>query len=320
VESLEGLKEADFDDKISDEVDKVGKDFADQEKRTWGSMSPTWSIASKVVRKVKPIPWIFWVMIRSVYGSSRVKIQPDPMMFSVVENMLARSLDDKYLTKNQSSISAKGTTGRVNMLGYESVASLCFIHSICMRVSKNINDRIYRAIIDDALIRARLGCIIGLNSSYLDIGRPMLAGFAGRAGLAVQLASGTDDQARKALSGLATGKDISKMGIEVYGCDPLQVAALTLVAAGCSKNIAFGISAFSLPPSLSEPNPELDLWLNMFSAVEYLRMNKLEMITEECWTSLGLDSAASEAVINCGQNLFRTGHDFGWITTTLSQM
>jgi hypothetical protein len=49
-------------------------------------------------------------------------------------------------------------------------------------------------------------------------------------------------------------------------------------------------------------------------------MNKLEMITEECWTSLGLDSSASKTVVNSAQNLFRTGHDFGWITTALSQM
>ena len=269
MEQLENVSEDEFEEKISNEVEKAGDVFAEQEKKTWGALSPSWNVASGIVKRVKPVPWIFWVMIRTVYGRSRIdagkgqKSSADPMTFSILENLIMRAVQDSELAQGVDSKTIKNLTGAVNVLGIEVTASLCFIHSVCMRVSRSLNDRMYRAIIDDALIRARLGVLLGTGSKSLGIGKPLLAGFAGRAGLAVQLASGTEQQARKALNSLASGKDISKMGFDVYGCDPLQVAALTLIAAGCHQEIAFGVASFSLPSSVEEMNKEQLLWLKV---------------------------------------------------------
>lgn len=316
------ISEDEFDATISNEVDQASKYFAEEDRKSWGTISPSWDTASKIVKKVKPVPWIFWIMIRSVYGSSVGTSKPDPMTFLVLENLLVRASQDPSLIKGMNSEvqGRKTVTNIVKVLGAETVGSLSFIHSVCMRVARLLNDRIYRAIIDDALIRARLGVIVGQNSEYLDIGKPLLAGFAGRAGLAVQLASGSEDQAKKALSSLATGKDISKVGFDVYGCDPLQVAALTLVASGCNKSIAFGIASYSLPTHVGKMAQEQELWLNLFTLLENLRLNKIDGISDEVWTSLGFDEVNREDTLNECQDVFRNGHGFAWLTTKLSEM
>lgn len=320
MENLENITEDEFEEKISKEVEMASDAFAEEDRKSWGSISPTWGVASGIVKKVKPIPWILWVMIRSVYGSTTKHSKPDPMTFSALENLVLRASQDETLYKELEPPSTKSVTAVLKTVGFDTIASLCFMHSVCMRVSRTLSDRIYRAIIDDALIRARLGVILGQNSDNLNIGKPLLAGFAGRAGLAVQLASGSEEQARKALNSLASGKDISKMGVEVYGCDPLQVAALTLVAAGCNKNIAFGVATFSLPSIAESINEEQKLWLNMFTALEYIRTNKIDWITPEIWAALGLNDAQREDALNDAQDVFRNGHGFAWVTTKLSQM
>lgn len=326
MEQLENVSEDEFEEKISNEVEKAGDVFAEQEKKTWGALSPSWNVASGIVKKVKPVPWIFWVMIRTVYGRGALNSSKtgnkvaDPMTFSMLENLIMRAVQDSDLSQKTDPKTIKNLTAAVNILGTEVTASLCFIHSVCMRVSRSLNDRMYRAIIDDALIRARLGILLGHSSKRLEMGKPLLAGFAGRAGLAVQLASGSEQQARKALNSLASGKDISKMGFEVYGCDPLQVAALTLIAAGCHQEIAFGVASFSLPSSVEEMNSEQELWLNMFSTLEYIRVNKLELITDNVWADLGFSEVEKEDLLNSSQNVFRNGHQLDWLTSRLSQM
>lgn len=321
-EELDDISEDEFEATISKEVDHAGKYFAEEDKKSWGTISESWAIASSIVNKVKPVPWIFWIMIKSVYGSMGKKSQPDPMTFVILENLLIMASQDVTLIKGASAEfqGKKTVTNVVKILGSETVGSLSFMHSVCMRTSRLLNDRIYRAIIDDALIRARLGVIVGQNSDFLDIGKPLLAGFAGRAGLAVQLASGSEDQAKKALNSLATGKDISKVGAEVYGCDPLQVAALTLVASGCNRNIAFGVATYSLPTNAASLPKEQELWFNMFSLLENLRQNKIDQISNDIWLSLGLDDVKKEDVLNQAQDVFRNGHGLAWLTTKLSEM
>lgn len=320
MESFENITEDEFEEKISIEVERASDTFSEEERRTWGSISASWGTASNIVKKVKPIPWIIWVMIRSVYGGSSKSFSADPMTFVPLENLLLRAVQDDSLANEEFKITPKSITAAMKLLGPETAASLCFMHSVCMRVSRTLNERIYRAIIDDALIRARLGVNLGQCSDYLDIGRPLLAGFAGRAGLAVQLASGSEEQAKKALNSLATGKDISKMGHDVYGCDPLQVAALTLVAAGCNRNIAFGVASFSLPSNGGTVSKEQDFWYKLFATLEYIRLNKIDWITPDIWLLLGFDDAGKEELLNQSQDVFRNGHGFAWVTTKLSQM
>lgn len=307
-------------DKLLEEVEKTSEYLAENERRMWGTVSTSWNVSASIVKKVKPVPWLFWIMIRSVYGKSGEVKDVDPMTFSLVENLLKRALKDPDLCASDQLIENANLTKTVDILGSDLAASLCFVHSVSRRVSVGLNERVFRAIMDDALLRARLGVMLGQEVPLYGIGRCLLAGFAGRSGLAVQLASGSEDQARIALSGLATGKDIGKVCMDVYGCYPLQVAALSLVSGGCSRDIALGISAFSLPSEEIIPGSEQYKWLSIFSVLEHLRLNSMDQIPEDYWKSMGMNENQRKNLEQKTQQIFRKGHGFSWILKPLSEM
>lgn len=310
-----------FEQKVAMDIERTSQFFAENERKVWGNVSTTWGVAADIIKKVRPVPWIFWIMIRAVYGSGGQIRDADPMTFGSVENLIFRACDDNELTNaSDNGLEVVKLTDAVDLIGSDVAASLCFIHSVAKRVSLNLSERIFRAIMDDAFLRCRLGVIVGNHSPVAGIGRCLLAGFAGRAGLAVQLASGTEDQAKIALSGLATGKDIGKVCMEVYNCDPLQVAALALVGGGCSKEIALGVSAFSLPSEEVIPGTEQHLWLTLFTVLENVRLNNIKNISPECWHTLEITQDGKEKIERKCQNIFRKGHSFNWLLKPLSEM
>ncbi len=315
------IVEGEFENKISEDLAKTKEVFQNIEKSKWGGSSPGWDIAHKVVTKVRPIPWIFWTMIRSAYGRAGVDyLSVDPVNFSVVENMIFRARYELEITKNPDSKLKRNFTESVNILGADTVAAFCFIHALTKRVSNQLSDRIFKAIIEDAFIRARLGLVLSDFSNIIRPGMGLIAGFAGRAGLAVLLSSGKEEQAKRALNGLATGKDITQMGFEVYGCDPLQVAALSLIAGGCHSDIAIGISLFSGKRDDSTLDDEKSLWLATFSAIEHMRIGKFDNISPEILSRLGIIESDIPNLLTSIQLVFRQGHGLGWLKLALSEM
>ncbi|HMO17927.1 MAG TPA: hypothetical protein PKA63_06145 [Oligoflexia bacterium] len=310
-----------FELKVAEEVERTSEFFAESERRLWGNASSSWIVAADIIKKVRPIPWVFWIMIRSVYGYAGQVREVDPMTFTMIEKLIMRACQDQDLVSEEyRDLTPTKLTQALEFIGSDVAASLCFIHSVGKRVSINLSERIFRAIMDDAFLRCRLGVVLGQHSPEAGIGRCLLAGFTGRAGLAVQLASGTEDQAKIALAGLATGKDISKVCVDVYKCDPLQVAALSLVAGGCSKEIALGVAAFSLPSEEVAPGTEQYKWLTLFSILENIRLNRFENISKESWHSVGISTQAQASISKKTQNVFRKGHAFNWLLTPLSEM
>lgn len=312
--------ESNFHDQVVEEVDKTSEFFAQKEGSIFGVQNYSWTVAAEVVKKIIPVPRLFWIIIHSVYGKSGEVRTVDPMTFSILENVILKAVEDKELVTGKQFSGKLNLSKAVEALGSDVAASICFIYSLSRRVSNQLNERVYRAIMDDALLRARLGVMLGREASHVGVGKALLAGFAGRAGLAVQLASGTDEQAKIALSGLATGKDISKVCYDVYGCDSLQVAALSLVAGGFSKDIALGISAFSLPTEELSKGSEQYNWLALFSVLENLRLNKLDSIPEEYWSALKIDEVTRDYIAKSSQKIYRTGHKFNWILSSLSTL
>jgi hypothetical protein len=319
-ESEHSHTESGFHDKVVDDVNKTSQFFADKESSIFGLQNSSWSIAADVVKKIIPVPRLFWIIIHSVYGRSGEVRKVDPMTFTILENVILKATEDKELVTGDPVVGKINLTKAVNAIGCDVAASLCFIYSLSRRVSNQLNERIYRAIMDDALLRARLGVLLGREVPGVGLGKAVLAGFAGRAGLAVQLASGSEEQAKTALSGLATGKDISKVCFDVYGCDSLQVAALSLVAGGFSKDVALGISAFTLPSDELVPGTEHYNWLVLFSILENLRLNKLDAVPDSYWGMLSIDETTKEYIIKSSQKVYRTGHKFNWILSSLSDL
>lgn len=318
IDTLHG--ESVYDEDAIREIEKTSEFFANEQIVFNINDNISWNIAADIVKKIVPIPRIFWVIINSVYGRSGELRDVDPITFSIIENLLQRAIYDNDLINEVTKKDNFNLREVVALLGSDVSASLCYVYSVSRKVSRNLSERIFRAIIDDALLRARLGVLLGIEVPQIGVGRALLAGFSGRAGLAIQLASGNEDEAKIALSGLATGKDIGQVCQDVYGCDSLQVAALSLVAGGVNKEIALGISSFNNGGKDLIIGSEQYKWFLIFSILENLRLNKLDSIPISYWSYFGVDSSSVDKIVKSTHKIYRSGHKFSWILRPLTEM
>lgn len=317
-----GLDDPFTDDRAAPTVDEqLAADGGGVEERfdLTGPEGRAWRMATSIVNRFRPVPGLLWAIIRGVYGKHGEIGQPDPMSFSPVERLIARAARDRALGK-QDLPERLTLTDAVKVVGYDVAGSLCYLHSLCRRVGSVLNEKVARPIIDDALLRSHIGYHVGALSPVAGAGRGMIAGFSGRSGLAIQIASGTTDQAQKALAGLASGVEISKVCTDIYGCDPLKVAALSLIAGGCSREIAYGIASFSAKRVEVIPGTEQHMWLCLFSAIEHLRMSRTDQVTDEQWRVLGYDPARRTELLELITQAQRRGHGWRWITQPQSEL
>jgi hypothetical protein len=230
----------------------------------------SWQTATGIVQKVRPVPWLLWNIIHAVYGRSSEIGEPDPMSFSIVSNLIVYAVTDKTLARQQQKASGevKLLSKAVEMMGTDVAAALCFIHAVCRRVSTVLAERVWRPILDDALLRAHLGYRVGEGSELFGPGRGMLAGFSGRSGLAVQVASGDSAAASKALSGMASGVEMGEVCRRVYGCDPLQGGDRGLFGGG-----AAGVLFFGFPHTISR-NMRLSREVSSIGGLRPLKLSK----------------------------------------------
>lgn len=295
---------------------------APRERVSQGSSSPegrSWRDASSIVERLKPVPRLLWPVIHSVYGKPGTPTHADAMMFSNVAQIVHRTAEDKTLAPNAREGERLNLTQAVALVGADVAAAVCFVHAVCRKIYSVVPERVARPIVDDALLRTQLGFYVGSSSRSAGAGRGMIAGFAGRCGLAVQIASGDLDQAQRALVGLASGKDMTQVCMSVYGCDPLEVAALTLISGGCCREIAFGISSYSTRGRDVQEGTDQHLWLSLFSVIEGLRMGQGERVGEQYWRTLEYDAAKKDALNKLIVASQRRGHGWQWMTQPLLQ-
>lgn len=275
----------------------------------------SWDVAAAVVKKYRPVPWILWRLIHGLFGKPGKTGKVDPIAFDLVRPLILNASKDKTLMKSESLKAGSFTRldEAADAIELDVCAALCVVHGVCRRISVSLAERVRRPILDDALMRAQIGYHVGRHSDRFGRGRGILAGFSGRSGLAVLIASGDMTQAQRALEGLASGMDIRRVGITVYGCDPLQVAAMTLSAAGCSIEAAFGVASFSGEGKAVNAKSEEFLWLSAFAISEHLRMGTTEQIEERYWEALGYQLADRAAIKEKAKILQRKGPSWGWI-------
>lgn len=274
-----------------------------------------WEIAAAMVSRFRPVPRLLWPMINNVFGRAKEIGRPDPIIFATISPLIHRASQDKILFPAGAGKTALTLAEAVGALKPDVVAAICFCHAICRRVSAILADRVYRPILDDALLRARIGFHVGQYSSIAGSGRGMLAGFAGRCGLVIQLALGDVHQTQRALTTMASGGNMSEVCSRVFGCDPLEVAALALISAGCSREIALGIASFSAKtPTTLEPTSDRYRWLVLFSIIENLRLGTIDELPEEYWAELQIASSAKDELLHVVEQTQRRGHNWSWLT------
>lgn len=305
------------DEQFEDQLERTLKETEEAVLEVTGARDGTdeafaWHASRHVVEEFKPVPWFIWRLCNFVLGKSgQIGEITEGMVFGLRKLLFAAASDP--------SIGAGGNVSSMRqalqILPSDVVASVGVIHAICRRLSKKPHERIWRPLLDDALLRARIGVEIGLQRPQFGPGRTMLAGFAGRCGLSILISSGDLDQARKSLELLATGLGIQDVGLKVYKCDPLQISAMTLSACGCGRDAAFGTASFaSENPQNVVQNDEQMCWLAAFSITEYVRRGKPEGIDPKFWEILGYTNQADIDGIFVGtKKVVRRGHGWDWI-------
>lgn len=284
----------------------------------------SWEKARALVADFHPVPSFLRPMIGNVFSTRRGTQRLHPMSFFALHPLIIRAaMDQTFIDYPAEGHEYTGQAGEsstidraLSLVGDDVAAALCFIHAVCRRVDYVLPKRISIPILDDALIRAKLGFYLGLTSRKFGRGEGMLAGFAGRCGLAIQIAAGDLEEVQGVLESLAVGEDIQRVGERIYGCEPLQVSALTMIAAGCGREAAEGTSTFGYQADL--PLVSMDeikaRWYAAFCIIEHMRMGRKALIHDSYWDAVDVTEVKQKLLIEKFMELQRGGHRWRWLT------
>jgi len=282
--------------------------------RATGEKKESWLLASRTVRDYKPVSGYLWRIVHAVLGRQDRLGKADPMIFDALKPLIFEAAADPRLGDPKTKVTSLDTA--VGVVGIDSAAAVCVVYGVCRRISATLSERLWRPIIDDALIRASIGYLIGAKATEFGKGRGVLAGFAGRAGLAIQIAASDIQKAQRALEGLASGQPMKDVGTTVYGCDPLQVSAIMLASAGVTVEAAYGVAAYSNQGKDILPKSAANLWLSVFTIAENLRVASVDKIEPKYWRALGIEESAQREIISEVDALLRKGHNWQWMLSS----
>ena len=278
--------------------------------------SRSWEKARQVVAGFKPVPFFIWRIANFVLGKpGHINEISEGMLFGL-RRLLFAVASDELLGKGEK---VNNVREALRIVPSDVVAASSVIHSLCRKLANQQFERIWRPILDDALLRARIGYMVGKHRKEFGAGRGMLAGFAGRVGIVILIATGELEQARQALELLATGMSIKKVGLTIYGCDPLQVSAYVLSAAGCGRDAALGVAGFSMSDFIDRlgDSPEQLTWIAAFVICEQVRLMKVEEIDKRLWENMLIQSQEQQIqLVGEVKKLLRRGHGWGWFVAS----
>ncbi len=272
----------------------------------------SWTVARSTVERFQPVPWFIWRLTNFVLGRPGTINRVSDGLVLGLRRLLFAAASDSTLGIGEK---VNDVRRALQVLPSDVVAATAVIHAVCRRLGSRQFERIWRPILEDALVRAQIGHAVGSHVQGFGAGRGMLAGFAGRAGLVIQIASGELEQARRALELLATGVEIRDVGLRLYSCEPLQVSAMTLSAAGVGRDAAIGTASYASGLTGGGRHvAEQKRWLATFTVIEHLRMGTVSRVEEEHWMMLGFqDDSSRDEIMAVAKRAIRRGHGWGWI-------
>ena len=274
-----------------------------------------WDRAKSLVESFKPVPWFIWRLSNHAFSQTgKPKKVGEGMVYGLKKMLLAASAD-RVLGNGKP---VHNTREAMRHLRSDVVAATSVIHSISKKFKKMDNEKIWRPILEDAILRSHIGFFVGQLNLEFGPGRGMLAGFAGRVGLIILIASGTRLEAEKCMQLLAEGQTLRKVGENIYGLDPLQVSAVTLSASGCGKDSAFGTVGYANYQNkvLTDFNGtfEQKQWLAAFMITDAVRTARTEDFPEDIWNVLGFGQESDRTdLIEVSKIIVRKGHGWDWM-------
>lgn len=290
---------------------QVGEELAEASR---GEL-PGWNRAREIIDLHRPVPWFIWRLCNYVFNSEQEAPPINEGMVFGLRRLLVGAASDEVLGCGRKTTSVRDA---LKVLHPHTVAAVAMMYSVGRKLSSFPHERIWSPILDDALLRARIGFEVGSRVSGMSAGKGMVCGFAGRAGLALLIAQGSLEEARRALELLAAGATVKSVGEEVFRCEPLQASALLLSAAGCPRASVFGVaSAAVVIPAAARGVAGSDegwLWRNQFVLIEALRTGKVEALDEETRAILGSGANRIEELRSGAKQAVRRGHGWLWLS------
>ncbi len=301
-----------FDQEFDKALEGTQKEVLEFQKNKDERSAKSWTRAREIVQELRPVPWFIWRLSNYVFSSTgQTKTLTDGGLIGL-RRLVFAAASDPFLGVGRK---VNSIHRAIEILSPDVIAAVAVIHGVCRRLAACQFERIWRPILDDAILRAQIGFLVGERNHEFGAGRGMLAGFAGRSGLALLIASGELDDARRALEMLASGAEISAVGEAVYGVQPLQVSALVLSAAGCGRDAAFGTVRYATPALPTDPSEaEQFQWLSAFTITECIRTNRSHTVTDPYWESLGYILGQDRGdLVAVTESMLRKGHTLPWI-------
>ena len=303
------------DDSFSRELEKALTQTVAEVTATAGAQDRAQSLhnALELVSRFQPAPWFIWRLSNFVFATGGRTNQANEGLVLGLRRLLFAAASDSVIGAGKKVNNVREALGT---LGSDVVAAVAVMFAVNRKLASKPHERIWYPILEDAVLRAQLGFLLGVVSEdHLSAGRCMLAGYAGRVGLAIQIATGTLDQARKTLDMLASGAEIKDVGLSVYGCEPLHVSGMTLTASGVGRDAAFGTMEFSLrgaKPIAEDATQRA--WHAAFSIIELARIGHGTEIPEDAWAALGFtEKAAQDEYLASATQVVRRGSSLSWL-------
>ena len=267
---------------------------------------------TELVQKFHPVPWFVWRLSNYVFSGGTKASVPEGLVLGL-RRLLFAAASDRVLGSGEKVNSMRQA---LEVLPPDVTAALAVIHAVSKRLQTKPFERIWRPILDDALLRAHIGYYVGMSCDDFGSGRGMLAGFAGRAGLAILISSGAMEQAGAALSALAEGGSIAQVGQSFYGCDPLQVSAMLLSASGCGRDAALGAISYSRPSEARiVQSDSQQRWLAAFSIIEATRTGAMSVVSDSLWQIMQISTQEDRKHLRTlAQDAIHEGHGWDWLT------
>lgn len=313
AEAKRGDSEDSFSEKLEATLRQTAQEVCHYTGLDAAEANVSWEFARSVVQEFQPVPFFIWRMSNFVLGNSEEAHRLNEGLLFGMRRLVFAVASDPVMGDGQK---VKNVRKALELVSSDVIASASVIYAMNRRLQTCDFERIWRPILEDAILRARIGFEVGSKQQNFGAGRGMLAGFAGRIGLAILIAKGKLEQAQQALERLATGIPIKEVGMDIYGCDPLQVSAFALSAAGCGRDAALGTAGYSAGEMFgSEKAQGSQLsWFAAFTICEKVRIGRAEDIQDRFWQALGfLDDDARNTLVGNVKNMIRRGHGWNWL-------
>jgi hypothetical protein len=282
-----------------------------------GGFSKSWTIADKLVKEFDPVSWSLWRLIGFIMSrGTRINSVSGPMLLGYLKFLKLVGADPVL----GASVELDSNELAAQHLKPDIIAATLFIHSISCHLHPRPLKKIWEGMLDDSLLRSRIGLELGKNIADFGLGRCLIAGFAGRAGLIVLIATGTHQQAARTLQSLARGGDIVQSGLDVYSIDPFHLIAHIMLRGGLGIDPAVGVLSFGNNAFVPANNVQVQ-WRAVCRVIEAARTGNYGRLTTEDWEHVNLlDPDKRDDFKDAAKSVLRKGHGWLWITEPSSKV